>query len=44
LFSKNGRPSFSQLFEIGRVLLRLDHVASRIVKRGSQHHVSGEVT
>jgi hypothetical protein len=29
------------LFEIALVLVRLDHVARIIVKRKSQHHVSG---
>jgi hypothetical protein len=31
----------SSLFELAVVLVRLDHVASRIVKAEPQHHVNG---
>jgi hypothetical protein len=32
---------FSPFFELALVLVRLDHVALFIEKRGSQHHVNG---
>jgi hypothetical protein len=31
----------SPLFELARVFVCLNHIASRIVKRESPHHVSG---
>ena len=31
----------SRLFEVSRVLVRLDHIASLHRKRESQHHASG---
>ena len=34
----------SPLFELARVLVRLDHVASFIIKRESRHHVSDNET
>jgi hypothetical protein len=30
-YSKDGRPNFSELFELARVIPRLAHIASRIV-------------